>query len=678
MNTEEQLSIISKAWGQQDGYCFFPYIEGDAKDRKERIQGYHEGPAFKWPDDRTKIVAHLREHSGDDLYWCPSLFEKKARRLEFAMDEHALWADLDEVDPREVSDEYRPTVAWETSPGRFQALWLVSGGDVQGASWPGGENQRLTYYLGADVGGWDTTQLLRIPGWDNHKPHYREANGGDPVSGRLLWKSGRRFLPDDFADLPEVQSATGIAQDVVEAEVERVDRHEVWGRVRLKVSKRVRELIGARESAGDRSDALWEIERELADAGCSVPEIVAVVRETVWNKFSGRNDELKRLITEASKAWDARSDEVIEEIESDLESKPEPTRLLNLLANVKPPTWLIEHIWAEAACGFIAGQPKQYKSWFGFDMALSVATGTDFLNFFKVMMPGPVLMIQEEDPAPVIKTRFEKIWPGKLSDRMEVQDGKIIWVPRLEVPKDPDVMAYIGEGFTVSDPGWQAWLDDQLTKGLDGEPYRMVVMDPLMMIAGDVDEHRAQEMTEKVFKPLKQLSRKHQVAICMIHHMRKGDPKNEVRGGQKMLGSVANHAWTEDALYLTAKGREILVEHESKHAPSGVFRVGRIRNREWVPAVTGLDLGIDEEQPSAVVNPPSTQAITQDPDPGNARRPRITVPRAVALLQSLDGGHTASNLANLAGLSVSGVSKQLRRGAEANLCKKRGQLWYAA
>ena len=82
-------------------------------------------------------------------------------------DEHALWADLDEVDPESIKD-YRPSIAWESSPGRYQALWLAASGDFQGASWPGNENQQLTYYVGADRSGWDTTQLLRIPGWINH------------------------------------------------------------------------------------------------------------------------------------------------------------------------------------------------------------------------------------------------------------------------------------------------------------------------------------------------------------------------------------------------------------------------------------------------------------------------------------------------------------------------------
>jgi hypothetical protein len=346
LTVEDQLNLISQAWGRQDGYCFFPWIRGDAKDKQERIQGYNEGPAFHWPDEKQKILEHLRDHQNDDLYWCPSLFESPNRRMDQAMDEHALWADLDEVDPRTIDPEFKPTIAWETSPGRFQALWLITRGyDIQGASWAGGENQRLTYYLHADSSGWDSTQLLRIPGWTNHKPEYRSKKGASP-KGKLLWyDKGRRYLPDHFEDLPEVDSATAGIRDVLEDEINRIDRHSVWGRVRLKVNKEVREYVGARETSGDRSEVLWQIERELADAGCSITEIVAIVRHTVWNKYSGRADELRRLTSEAAKAVAARPDEVTEALEEEA-NRPKPTRFGEGIKNVKPPVWLVEEIWS--------------------------------------------------------------------------------------------------------------------------------------------------------------------------------------------------------------------------------------------------------------------------------------------------------------------------------------------
>ena len=48
MEVEQSLKIVSKAWGRQKGFCFFPWISGTAADKKERIMSYHEGPAFMW------------------------------------------------------------------------------------------------------------------------------------------------------------------------------------------------------------------------------------------------------------------------------------------------------------------------------------------------------------------------------------------------------------------------------------------------------------------------------------------------------------------------------------------------------------------------------------------------------------------------------------------------------
>src|SRR5690606_22786719 len=187
---EKYLRIISQAWGRkQRGYVFFPWIDRDAQVKSgSRRAGFNEGPAFKWPQEREKIIDHMLAHVNHDLYWSTSMFEYPMRREDVAMHEHALWADLDAVDPSTL-DEYPPTVAWESSPGRYQALWVASAGDFQGASWPGNENQRMTYYIGADASGWDTVQLLRVPGWANHKPEYKRPDGSYP-KGTLLWHNG--------------------------------------------------------------------------------------------------------------------------------------------------------------------------------------------------------------------------------------------------------------------------------------------------------------------------------------------------------------------------------------------------------------------------------------------------------------------------------------------------------
>jgi len=647
ISADTQLKLISRAWGRQRGYVFFPWIDGSASDRAERIRGYHEGPAFLWPKERDKIIAHLEAHTSDDLYWCPSIFERKVRRMDTAMDEHALWADLDAINPEEIDQSYRPTMAWETSPGRYQGLWLISSGDLQGASWPGKENQRLTYYLDADRSGWDTTQLLRIPGWTNHKPEYR-SDDGKPVQGKLLWHNDRRYLADDFEDLPEVESADAGIVDVLEETINNVDRLKVWGEVRLKVSKNVRELVAARSAeGGDRSEALWQIERDLADAGLTAAEIVAVVRDTVWNKFAGRADELRRLITEASKAVASRSKETVEALERDREEKPRPGNLFTMVQEAKPPVWLVKGILTEASCGFFAGEPKSFKSWSALDLALSIATGAPFLDAFDVLQPGPVLYIQEEDALPTLKDRIGKVMPMKTQDRVTLgaigEDGvpTLVWEPANESSEFPKVAAIVREQFVISDTGWQAWLDEVLTEGyggrtetideegmvtisgIKGEPYKLVLLDPLMMIAGDVDENRAHEMTEKVYKPLKQLAEKHGVSITIVNHMRKGrEGDTSGRGGQRMLGSMANHAWSENSLYFT-HGRlgEMLVEVESKFTATSRFKIGNLRKRTssgaltWQPEVELIDGTDDAEKPGRA---PARRASTP-----RARNPRI-------------------------------------------------------
>lgn len=668
LTTEQQLTIISRAWGNQDGYAFFPWIDGKAGSREERIKSYHEGPAFKWPLEKEKILAHLSSHTNDDLYWCPSLFEAKRRLIELAMDEHCLWADLDEVDPRGIED-YPPTVAWESSPGRYQALWLITAGDMQGASWQGGENQRLTYYLNADASGWDTTQLLRIPGWKNHKFEYKDANKGKPVVGELLWANGRRYLPDEFEDLPEVQNI-GEVQMVLADEIDRVDRHEVYGRVRLLLPKKARQMFEAREASGDRSEQLWWLMRCLADVGCSVSEIVAVVRPSVWNKFAGRNDEIRRLTIEASKAIAQRSPDKTEGLESSGEDKPDPANLFALVETVKQPEWLVTEILAKGSCGFIAGQPKSYKSWVALDLLLSVSTGIPFLDHFPVREPGPVLYIQEEDSLPMVKSRLGKVWPGKQADKMKLVEGKLEWHP--PDPREvPPINAMVRQNVVVSDPGWQAWLDEQMGKGYEGKPYALVLIDPLMMVAGEVEENRSQEMTNKIYKPLKQLAEKWKAAIVVVHHMRKGDPKSPQRGGQLMLGSVANHAWAEDSLYLKfVRGGQLLIERESKHTTTGTFKLGGLRNKEWTPAVTEDRLDSENE------------ATFDENDP--APPPRTTRTRrkskALTALEELGPGpHRSSVIAQtMGGVTAGGAYKQLQRLEDAGLVQKVGSSWQLA
>ena len=670
-DVEKSLRLVSQAWGPQSGYCFFPYIDRSEQEASgTRNKGFHEGPFFEWPKEREEIVDYLLTHTNHDVYWTAVLYEEPMRLTEYAMNEYALWADLDEANP-ELIEGYRPSIAWESSPGHYQALWIAQRGadSFLGASWPGKENQRLTYAVGADPSGWDTVQLLRIPGWANHKPEYRDENGNSP-RGKLLWFDGPRYHLSDFSDLPEVRGVgETLVNDALAADIDSVHREAVIARIKLKLNHTARELLSARKAGADRSERLWYLIRCLADVGLSVTEIVAVVKGTVWNKFEGRHNELQTLINEASKAIAMRSDEVNEKLETEAQEdgliKVAPERLGSLLRNIPNPKYLIKDILTEGACGFIAGEPKSYKSWLGLDMAFSVATGADFLGHFRVVSPGPVLYIQEEDPLPTLKSRSAKIWATKGVDKIQLiesgEDAGLWWLPPEEEAKfDPDVMAYVQKSFTISDEAWIIWLDETVAAGMNGVPYKLLIIDTLMMTAGDVEENRSQEMTTKVFKPLKVISRKYNLAIQVIHHMAKSEKS---RPGQRMLGAVANHAWAEDSIYLGQTGTaHIRMDTESKSIVGQAFRMSNLQNNEWLPIIEPWR----EEKADPTPAAQDARWEAREVKPRKRSTKKMATPASNDNLRLLDeqGPMTTTALAKARGVSRGTISTQMHRLAE--------------
>lgn len=622
LTPDQQLKVLSLIWGDgEDGWVFLPWIPGNARNKEERRAGWHEGRAYHWPNEADAILAHLNTHQNDDLYFTPNTFMGESRVTQLTGEETCLYADLDEVDPRvEIDPEIRPSIAWESSPGRFQAVWLLSGVYI-GASEVGGLNHRLTNMIGADKSGWDTTQLLRVPGRSNFKFDYKDKDD-NPAPGELLWVTKKTFKPQYFERiLPDIE-LYGLGIEVDDTEIDSVDRKEAWFRVRMRCSRTVRDYMGVHSfeitEDQDRSEVMWQIERDLADAGCTVAEIVAIVRGTPWNKYAGRNNELNQLKSEAIKALGItiqKSEEEVLETGSS-ESRPiEPIWLSGLWAESIPRTsWLVNNIWQRGACGFIASEPKSYKSYVGLDMAISVATGQPFLNDSQFgVKQGAVLFLQEEDAPAITMHRIQQIVEEKCPDRF--RDGQIsfdmsspskpplnhtdlisrlVWTP----PVAPIPLAlHVRTGFVASDPLWQAWLADFLTE----HEFVLTIIDTLGTSIGDVDINDSAKLYVRVLNPLKEISNISSCAIGIVHHNHKNSDGQ--RRGQAMSGSGAFHAWTESALYLnkqeyvSGKPNEIRVERESKLDGDFKFRVfvdkmfeekgseDRGERRLWAPEV---------------------------------------------------------------------------------------------
>lgn len=579
------FEILSRIWGASEGYVWTPWIEAGSWGAS-RGPRYHEGRAWHWPEQADDIRAHIEAHTDDDQYFTPSIFSAPRRVTQHAIPVPWLWADLDPVDPARI-EGLTPTIAWETSPSRYQCVWEMPY-PREGATEHGGPNHRLTHYLGADPSGWDATQLLRIPG-SAHTKHGHQR-------GQLLWADGPRLHWRQLVKLPEVPTRDDdAAMTALSEEATRgVDRAAVWARVRPLVSTRTRELMALRDVSGlDRSEALWSVERDLADAGCSVLEIVAVVMGSPLDKYQGRGDHLRRLSIEAARAVAERPAETLEG-----GALPEgaPMWASDLAsAHIPRPRWLIDGIWTRGGCGFISGAPKSYKSWLVLDLATAVATGAPMLGMHRVAAPGPVLYIQEEDSLSTAVDRLDQIVEGRAPEHHwgGMFDG-LTWLPPRPLPID--IQAHTG--IVLSDPRWHAWLGERIrTYG-----YHAMIIDTLTTTIGDVDLDKAVDLQTRVLRPLRELAQTYDCAVIIVHHSRKNTQGG--RRGSNMLGSVALHGWVDCALYLDRDEESgvITVAPEGKHDPAEGWsmRVPRMY-RDWATGarqVWGPELADAPEGPA--------------------------------------------------------------------------------
>src|SRR5262245_51580154 len=157
MDSEDFLEIV---WGKRVGWVDLP-----AKIVGNWIPYYTEWDGNGCGTSITRrIDTCLRDH--EDLYFSVAQFSDRRREYENFLPTSWLWADLDEVTPADCDRAgFPPTIAWQSSKGRYQALWTLD--RKLGARAHDPLNQSLSYAVGADRGGWDLTQVLRVPGTRN-------------------------------------------------------------------------------------------------------------------------------------------------------------------------------------------------------------------------------------------------------------------------------------------------------------------------------------------------------------------------------------------------------------------------------------------------------------------------------------------------------------------------------
>ena len=526
---------IFKVWANQQGYVALPI---------KTLTGHWQERMFKWPDEKAQIKQWVDENyqDGANQYWCPTVFTAPQRIKLNIRQMTCLYADLDNVNPNTLPDNLRPSFAWESSPGRYAAIWNLEfhvepklGEDM---------NKKLTYFVGADKGGWDLTQVLRIPGSRNYK------YDGAP-KGKKLWYDDTKYRPETFVNLPKVETKekTLSGYEFFESDPSKLNNYvnPYLGRLDAKTLK----LVFASEAdvlAADRSAKLWELECRLATQGIPREAIISIVACSQWNKYRTRADEAVRITTEVDKAIAHVGPVTTLE---DINDRKLISYSELLGKTTIQPGWMIEGVWQEASHGIIAGEPKTYKSVIATDIGISVASGEPFLGHFPVHKQGPVIYVQEENAEWVVKDRVQKIATSKslMDGYARVKDNILSFRPPQDIPFY--VLNKQGIDLTLSED-----RDYILELAEDVKPV-LFIFDPLYLMLGAADENSSRDL-RPILKWLLQLGNQFKASVMVLHHWNKHGKSS--RGGQRLLGSTLLHGWVESAIYtsIVDEGKHII------------------------------------------------------------------------------------------------------------------------
>lgn len=529
------LQFLMKVWGYSCDPGDFVFLSTkDSTDGKWKDHSFEYKKVGLRNEIDTFLLSHPSEHY--DIYFCPLPFLGKRRAKNLVKPLNLLWSDIDEGNPNKV----KPTILWESSPGRLQGIWFLDGKKMHPED-ASDLNKQLTYYIGADKGGWDLTQVLRVPGTKNHK--YKSL-----PSVRML-----EYDDEKVYNTRKLKKKFGTpapkAEEIITGDI---TFEQIFSRYKRQIPSKVKHLLLKKSATqGKRSDIIWYLENKLSESGLSPQEIMTLIKHSVWNKYKGRADEEIRLKSEMEKIIEQKALEpqegiVKEEVEQELFDGFQVESYTDVMGSLdSAPGWLVEGFWMKASHGIVAGEPKSFKSTLILDLAVAVASGEPFLGEYKVNGSGPVIYIQNENSKWIMKDRLEKIAMSKgLIGEVELDDP-------IRVEWAPDFPLYMinQQNCLLTDPLHQKLIE----KTIETYKPKLIILDPLyLMFDGDINSSKE---LNPVLSWLLEIRFKYNCGVILIHHWNKGgNGNNSGRGGQKMMGSGTLHGWTESAWYIKAEG----------------------------------------------------------------------------------------------------------------------------
>lgn len=266
MDTAEFLDTIYR---QEEGYCYVAVKTEHSFDRK----------FFAWPEDRSGVLTYIKAQAPvGDVYYAPALFKSKSSKKTEVKGAHCYWVEFDGKLPETLGEIPEPNLKLQSSePGHEHWYWLTD--DLVSADVLDKVNRALTYILGADVSGWDASQILRPPGTLHHSSE---------ATVKVLSYNPEVSPMEAVYSAPEPPPVLEFLDEKLLPSIKQVLKPNDLPSKLLKLFQ-----LGSQ----DRSDGLMSLGYGLAELGFSVEDMLVILIDADyrWGKFAKREDKLTRL-----------------------------------------------------------------------------------------------------------------------------------------------------------------------------------------------------------------------------------------------------------------------------------------------------------------------------------------------------------------------------------------------
>ena len=451
-----------------------------------------------------EIDEFITEYKDDyNVFMCYAPIEGDDRLLENAKPTRFLVADIDGA---EIPKEFQPSYYWETSPNKYQGLWIsdkvIAPKDYEVLAHA--MVKKFKFDSASDI-----VHLYRIPTTVNHKyatPQEVSKPKGDGVVYRRQ---------DIFEILEYDKYKKGTKKKKVKGKKipnKEYDLEELYKKYEVKP-------LVDREIT-DRSAYVYAIAKALYEQGAKSSEVKFVVMSTDQDKWD--RDEIDKVLLRIKSKTKRRK-----KLSNSVNISEDEVHIIGI-NDVKEgehgEEWLIEGLWEYDSVGLIVAPPKSYKSTLITNMAVAVASGKPFDG--RKVIQGGVLILQGENSLVAEKSRLMNIAGTTDLPIYYVQSS--INLDNIEV----------------------------LKRTIIENSIKMLVVDPLYLLFGSGNMNHQVDVTPKL-RNLTELRKETGCSIILVHHTRKTDGSSDLSTSD-INGSGFFEGWYESLIMLQPPRRTVV------------------------------------------------------------------------------------------------------------------------